>query len=200
MNFHNTWKNCGPLEMGFTQAEYTLAALHHFAPQLRGRITGIWKKLKTWRRHEMLRRAPTISPVVVRGIAGLAWVQGRLDVRSGCEVLRLRFCDCMHFGGTIVFDLGFTKTGSRKGAREQSQSQTVRSPVCFGISVVIAVLQNIECACLHAISGNIFRASFLSSILATKVLPCIPCGAVVLHISSVSLETSAQHLNVAGGC
>ena len=37
----------------------------------------------------------------------------------GCEVLRLRFCDCMHFGGTVVLDLGFTKTGSRKGTREQ---------------------------------------------------------------------------------
>ena len=69
-------------------------------------------------------------PAVVRGIAGLAWIQGRLDVAlgilvgfhcmlRGCEVLRLRFCDCMHFGGTIVLDLGFTKTGSRKGTREQ---------------------------------------------------------------------------------
>ena len=68
---------------------------------------------------------------MVRGIAGLAWVQGRLDVAldiligfhcmlRGCEVLRLRFCDCMHFGGTIVLDPGFTKTGSRKGTREQA--------------------------------------------------------------------------------
>ena len=37
----------------------------------------------------------------------------------GCEVLRLRFCDCMHFGDTKVLDLGFTQTGSRKGTREQ---------------------------------------------------------------------------------
>ena len=59
------------------------------------------------------------------------------------------------------------------------------------ISVVIAVLQNIWCACLHAVSGNIFRASFLSSVLATKVLPCIPCGAVVLRISSVTGNLSA---------
>ena len=36
-----------------------------------------------------------------------------------CEVLRLRFGDCMHFGGTIVLDLGVTKRGSRKGTREQ---------------------------------------------------------------------------------
>ena len=78
----------------------------------------------------MPRRAPPIHPAVVRGIAGLAWVQGRLDVAlgiligfhcmlRGCEVLRLGFCDCMHFCNTTVLDLGFTKTGSRKGTREQ---------------------------------------------------------------------------------
>ena len=115
---------------GLTQAEYTLAALHHFAPPLHGRIPAAWKQVRTWRRHEMPRRAPPIPPALVRGIARLAWVQGRLDVvlgiligfhcmLRGCEVLRLRFCDCMHFGGTIVLDLGFTKTGSRKGTREQ---------------------------------------------------------------------------------
>ena len=48
--------------------------------QLHGRIPGAWKKWKTWRRHEMPRRAPPIPPAVVRGTAGLAWVQGRLDV------------------------------------------------------------------------------------------------------------------------
>ena len=37
----------------------------------------------------------------------------------GCKVLGLRFCDCMHFGDAVVLDLAFTKTGSRKGAREQ---------------------------------------------------------------------------------
>ena len=37
-----------------------------------------------------------------------------------CEVLGLKFCDCcMHFGDAVVLDLGITKTGSRKGAREQ---------------------------------------------------------------------------------
>ena len=87
---------------GLTQAEYTLAALQHFVPQLHGRIPGAWKKLKTWRRHEMPRCGPPTAPVVVRGIAGLAWVQGRLDVAlailigfhcmlRGCEVLGLRF-------------------------------------------------------------------------------------------------------------
>ena len=85
---------------------------------------------KTWRRHELPRRAPPIPPAVVRGIAGLAWVQRRLDVALGIligfhcmlrggEVLGLRFCDCMHFRDAVVLDLGFTKTGSGKGAREQ---------------------------------------------------------------------------------
>ena len=78
----------------------------------------------------MPRRAPPIPPAVVRGIAGLAWVHGRQDVALGVsigfhsmlrggEVLGLRFCDCMHFSDTVVLDLGFTKTGSRKGPREQ---------------------------------------------------------------------------------
>ena len=31
---------------GLTQTDYTLAVLHHFAPQLHGRIPGAWKKLK----------------------------------------------------------------------------------------------------------------------------------------------------------
>ena len=112
---------------GLTQAEDTLAALHHVALLLHGRIPGAWKKVRTWRRHEMPRCAPPIPPAVVRGIAGLEWVQGRLGVAlgilmgfhcvcRGCEVLRLRFCDCMHFGGTV---LGFSKTGSRKRTREQ---------------------------------------------------------------------------------
>ena len=114
---------------GLSQAESTLAAMHHFAPQLHGRIPGAWKKLKTWRRHELPRRAPPIPPAVVRGIAGLAWVQGRLDVALGVligfhcmlrggEVMGLRFRDCMHFSDTVVLDFGFTKTGLRKGARE----------------------------------------------------------------------------------
>ena len=115
---------------GVAQAQCTLGALHHFAPQLRGRIPGAWKKLKNWRRHEMPRRAPAIPPAMVRGVAGLAWVQGRLDVALGVLIgfhcmlrgrrsVGLRFCDCMHFSDTVVLDLGITKTGSRKGAREQ---------------------------------------------------------------------------------
>ena len=56
----------------------------------------------------------------------------------GGEVLGLRFCDCMHFSDTVVLDLGFTRSGSRKGAREQ-----VTITVCFGISVVNASLQSV---------------------------------------------------------
>ena len=115
---------------GLSQAEYTLASVHHFVPQLRGRIPGAWRKLKTWRRHELPRRAPPIPPIVVRGIAGLARIQGRLDVSVGIligfhcmlrggEVLRLRICDCIHFRDTVVLNLGFTKAGLRKGAQEQ---------------------------------------------------------------------------------
>ena len=70
----------------------------------------------------MPRRAPPIPPVVVRGIAGLAWVQGRLDVAlailigfhcmlRGCEVLGLRFCDCMH----LVMQLCSTSVSPRQG-------------------------------------------------------------------------------------
>ena len=78
-----------------------------FCSQLRGHTPGAWKKLKTWRRHELPRRAPPIPPAVVHGVAGLAWVQGRLDVAHGVligfhcmlrgsEVLGLKFCDCGH--------------------------------------------------------------------------------------------------------
>ena len=105
-NFQTTC--CG--RDGLAQAQCTLGALH---PTI-------------WRRHEVPRRAPPIPPAV-RGIAGLAWVQGRLDVALGVligfhctlcggEVLGLRFCDCMHLSDTVVLDLGFTKTGSRTRA------------------------------------------------------------------------------------
>ena len=115
---------------GLSQAQYTLASVHHFVPQLRGRISGAWRKLKTWRRHEVPRRAPPIPPIVVRGIAGLARIQGRLDVSVGIligfqcmlrggEILRLKICDCIHFHDTVVLNLGFTKAGLRKGSQEQ---------------------------------------------------------------------------------
>ena len=155
----------------------------------------------------MSRRASPVPPAVVRGIAGLTWVQGRLDVALGiligfhcmlrdCEVLRLRFCDCMHFGDTIVLDLVCSRQGQEKTPENRSQSQTVRRSVCFGISVVNASLQSVWCVCLLAISGNFIRVYFLSSVLVTKVFSCIPCDAVTLDISSVWLEISAQRLNV----
>ena len=145
----------------------------------------------------MPRRAPPIPPAVVRGIAGLAWVQGRLDVAlgiligfhcmlRGCEVLGLRFCDCTHFSDTVVLELGFTKTGSRKGTREQVTITDSSLTSLFRFFCrECKSSESIWCVCLNAISGNIIRASFLSSISATKVIPYIPCGAVVLHIFSV---------------
>ena len=179
---------------GLAQAQCTLGALHHFAPQLRGRISGAWKKLKTWRRHEMHRRAPPIPPALLRGIAGLAWVQGRLDVALGILIgfhCMLRGGEVSSFVtvGTLVIQLYWTSVSPNqdreKEPENKSRSQTVHSPVCFGISVVIERLQNVWCVCLHPISGNTVRACFLSSVSAKKVTPCIPSGAVVLHFFSV---------------
>ena len=60
------------------------------------------------------------------------------------------FCNCMHFGDTVVLDLGFTKTRPRKGTESKSRSQTDGSSVCFGIFVVNASLQSVWCLCLQA--------------------------------------------------
>ena len=111
-------------------AEIILAAFHHFAPQLIGRLPGAWRRVGAWRRHELPHRAPPMPPAVVRGLAGLAVVQGRADVAlallisfhgmlRGAEICALRLRDIMHCGDSAVLNLGLTKGGVRKGVSEQ---------------------------------------------------------------------------------
>ena len=94
-------------------------------------------------------------------------------VLRGGEVLGLRFCDCMHFSDTVVLDLGFTKTGSRKGAREQ---------VTITDSSLASLLRYFcrECesterlVCMSPSNfWSFFRACFFSSIFAKNYSPSI---------------------------
>ena len=111
-------------------AEIILAAFHHFALQLIGRLPGAWRRVGAWRRNELPHRAPPMPPAVVRGLAGLAVIQGRADVAlallisfhgmlRGAEVCALRLGDIMHCGDSAVLNLGLTKIGVRKGVSEQ---------------------------------------------------------------------------------
>ena len=76
---------------GLTQGEMTIAGLQHLAPQLVGKLPGPWRRLKTWGRNELPRRAPPLVPKIVRGMAGLARAQGRMDM---CLALLVGF-HCM---------------------------------------------------------------------------------------------------------
>ena len=211
MNFHNTWKNSGPLEMVLLKLNTLwlpcVISLHNCMGGFQA-LGKRWEPGGDTRCLGVHRRSPQRWSVVLRvwhGYKGV-WM---LPLASW-SVFIVRFAAAKCWGSdfvtacTLVVQSCSTSVSPRQGQEKEpesrSQSQTVRSPICFGISVVNAVLQNIWCACLHSIAGNIFRAFFLSSVWAAKVLHCIFCGALVLHISSVSLEISAQHLNVAGGC
>ena len=59
----NVISNLCPAQLVWRKAlaEHTLVALNHFPPQLHGRIPGAWKKLKTWRRHEMPRHRQSLQ-------------------------------------------------------------------------------------------------------------------------------------------
>ena len=114
-----------------SQAQSTLAAVNHFVPQLRGHSPGVWKKLKTWRRHELPRRATDSSSRAGGALGVLIRFHWML---CGSDVLGLKFCDCMHFCGTVELHLGFTKTGSQKGPENKSRSQTNHSLVFFSVS------------------------------------------------------------------
>ena len=111
-------------------AEGCISGIHHFIPQLALRTPGPQKLIKAWHRTELPRRAPPLSPEIVKGMAGLAIIQGKLDVGvgllvsfhaflRGCELLNLRFGDIHFCHNVAILNLGLTKGGLRRGAAEQ---------------------------------------------------------------------------------
>ena len=117
-------------------ASNLLAGMQHFFPSCRGHIPSAWHLLHAWSRAELPARAPPLTIEIVKGLDGLAIFQQRLDVsvcflmafhcflRAG-EVVNLKAADIVldRARGRAVVNLGLTKGGIRRGAKE---SVTVR--------------------------------------------------------------------------
>ena len=95
-----------------------------------GNLCGAWRRVKTWKKHELPKRAPPLVPLVVCGLAGLARAQGREDVAislllglhcmlRGAELRALCVRDFLFAGRRAVVHLGWTKGSARKGAPEE---------------------------------------------------------------------------------
>ena len=112
-------------------ASNLLAGIQHFFPPCRGHIPSAWRLLHAWGRAEMPSRAPPLTLEIVIGLSGLAILQQRLDVgvcflmafhcflRTG-EVVNLKAADIVvdRDRGRAVVNLGLTKGGIRRGAKE----------------------------------------------------------------------------------
>jgi integrase len=112
-------------------ASNLLAGMQHFFPPCRGHIPSAWRLLHAWNRAELPARAPPLTLEIVKGLAGLAILQQRLDVgvcllmafhcflRTG-EVVNLKAADIVldRVRGRAVVNLGLTKGGIRRGAKE----------------------------------------------------------------------------------
>ena len=62
------WEEGDPRGM----AEHLISGFSHFSPALRGAMKASWRLLGAWKRHEPSQRAHPLSPLMVRGLAGLA--------------------------------------------------------------------------------------------------------------------------------
>ena len=117
--------------VGRGQANDTVAGLQDVQPNLRGRLPGAWRLLKTWAVNEIPNRAPPLPEQVVQAMAGWAFFHGHYSfgislilgfytmLRSG-ELLGLRSSHILSSPAErqVLISLGFTKGGKRQGAAE----------------------------------------------------------------------------------
>ena len=101
-----------------------LCAVHHYWPQMKGKIRSAWKLFRNWRRLEVPQRAPPLPVLVARALVGLALQLGCYEfgflialafhayLRTG-EFLRLRFTDVQASRDTGVVNIQASKTGLR---------------------------------------------------------------------------------------
>ena len=108
-----------------------MTAVHHFLPFVKGSVPSAWRLLGAWQRLELPSRAPPLSPLMVRGLAGLCMILGLQDV---AVILLLAFHCMLRTGevlslvtqaftfdsrsGFAVVDLGWSKTGKRQASGE----------------------------------------------------------------------------------
>ena len=142
------WEEGDPMSV----AADGLSGIQHFLPELRGHLKGAWRMLGAWRLKEPPDRAPPMLPYIVQAMAGSAIKKGELMfaalllvgfylfLRTG-ELMLLRQQDIIFNGSgkSCVLNLGFTKSGKRRGLPEQV---TLRIPwlIAF-LRLVVSDLQ-----------------------------------------------------------
>ena len=112
-------------------ANYTVAAVQFFLTHSRRHLNLSWSLVKVWGKIEMPAQAPPCTPSIALGLSGLAALAERLDlavilllgfhcILRTAEMVGLRCGDIFidHKLWRGVINLGFTKTGKRRGAVE----------------------------------------------------------------------------------
>ena len=116
---------------GRALAADTLASIQDTQPQMKGRLQGSWRLLKTWNVNEIPCRAPPMPLDVLESLVGyftfkklplvaLSLLLGFHGLLRTGEILGLKRS---HFqvhadSGTVLVSLGLTKGGKRQGAAE----------------------------------------------------------------------------------
>jgi hypothetical protein len=109
----------------------TLSSIQHKIPALRNQLPAGWRLYRAWTKHELPARAPPLTKKMVWALSGLAFKENRGDVaislliafegllRTGelTSLTKADFDVAGDFSNTVI-NLGFTKSGSRIGAKE----------------------------------------------------------------------------------
>ena len=162
---------------GRAQACDTLAGLQDIQPNLRNRIPGAWRLLKTRAQNELPCRAPPLPEHVVSAMVGWAFFKGHNSfalslligfycmLRTG-EVLGLynRHILCAPRDAQALTSLGLTKGGKRQGASES---------VILGVEPVLKVLKQWKTIAQPSTplvaSGPKWRALFVECLIALRL-------------------------------
>lgn len=116
---------------GRAQANDTVAGLQDIQPNVRTKLPGAWRLLKTWSINELPNRAPPIPEHVVQAMAGWAFFHGHnafgISLLVGFYGM-LRTGELVHLTSAhmlaapqdlqVLISLGLTKGGKRHGAAE----------------------------------------------------------------------------------
>lgn len=166
---------CDWIELQWTRGEPlgyiadALSGLHHYWPELKGRLREAWRLFKSWRRIEVPTRAPPITPLLVRAFISKAFDDNNLSfgvllavgfhclLRTG-ELLSLRFADIELSPHCAVLSLKASKSGLRSGTME---AVAVRDPLTLQLlDTLIAVTRPSPGQLLWPHSGQAFREYF----------------------------------------
>ena len=162
---------------GRALAADTLAGVQDLQPNLRTRLPGAWRLLKTWHINEIPNRAPPLPEHVLRAMAGWAFFKGHFTfgvslllgfytmLRTG-ELLGLRSSHLLCTGKQrqVLISLGLTKGGKRQGAAE-----SVILGFAPAVSLVKAWMNAVSSATPLAKNPANWRSLFNEALLALQL-------------------------------